>query len=364
MIHYTPFSGSYPPTDVTLLFKLIPVEPVNLFDNNRQNLSGMRCLHELLTVEPLPSAKYVDIFFQTVQHNKQKLAYHVLSLAYLLHTTKEKLTLVSLARAGTPIGVLLKRTLQDIFQRTVPHYSLALLREKGIDENALRYILEVEETNGSDIAFIDAWTGKGILTRELHKWVSLFNHHFNTCIPTKLWVIANVSGSSTVNAVTLEDYVIPSALLNATVSGLTSHTILHRRYIGLEDFFGCQFYQHYREQDVSLWYIEQVMNEVYKLAKNPISYATVSTEAKNQRQQDNASFMEHFMRQAQIAHSNYLYPSIGETIRVLLRDAPKKILVKWPNATDLVPIQYLAEEKQIPIEVFNNMPYQAVGIMN
>jgi hypothetical protein len=43
-------------------------------------------------------------------------------------------------------------------------------------------------------------------------------------------------------AATYDDYAIPSGILNATVSGLTSRSILNAA-IGPEDFHGCVFYQ-------------------------------------------------------------------------------------------------------------------------
>ncbi|EIJ43927.1 Protein of unknown function (DUF2983) [Beggiatoa alba B18LD] len=356
MIHYAPFSGSYLPTDVLLLFKPILIESLET-----SQVVNIRTGEPI--VEPLPTEDYLTFFYQAVTHNKKKLAYHILSLAHLLHTTKSQFTLVSLARSGTPIGVLIKRTLEAVFSQTVPHYSISLIREKGIDENALRYILEQQGTNGEDIVFIDAWTGKGILTRELHKWVSLFNHHFNTCISTKLWVITNIAGGA-VNSISLEDYLIPSALLKTTVSGLTSQAILHRRYVGVDDFHGCFFYQAYQQQDLSLWFVEQIMAEVNALAEHPVSYATVSAEAKILRQQENANFLEYLMRHLHIPHSSHIYPSIGGTIRVLLRHMPQKILVKRPQCIDVAAIEYLANIKQVPIEVHTEMPYQAVGIMN
>ncbi|MFP3472223.1 tellurite-like stress resistance cysteine protease StiP, partial [Micrococcus sp. SIMBA_144] len=64
--------------------------------------------------------------------------------------------LVSLARAGTPIGVLIKRYLFYKYDQSFPHYSISIIRDRGIDEEALRYILN--EHPGSSISFIDGWT--------------------------------------------------------------------------------------------------------------------------------------------------------------------------------------------------------------
>ena len=49
--------------------------------------------------------------------------------------------LVSLARAGTPIGILAKRYIKYKYNLNLPHYTISIIRDKGIDENALKYIL-------------------------------------------------------------------------------------------------------------------------------------------------------------------------------------------------------------------------------
>ena len=55
---------------------------------------------------------------------------------------------------------------------------------------------------------------------------------------------------------TREDFLIPSACLNSTVSGLVSRTVLNDLYIGKDDFHGAKFYQELIEMDVSNEYID------------------------------------------------------------------------------------------------------------
>jgi hypothetical protein len=44
-------------------------------------------------------------------------------------------------------------------------------------------------------------------------------------------------------AASAEDYLIPSSILNATLSGLISRSVLNADYIYAQDFHGCVFYQ-------------------------------------------------------------------------------------------------------------------------
>ena len=73
--------------------------------------------------------------------------------------------LVSLARAGTPVGVLMRRWAQHRHGLDLPHYAVSIVRGRGIDANALRWLAEHHDP--ADVVFVDGWTGKGAITREL-----------------------------------------------------------------------------------------------------------------------------------------------------------------------------------------------------
>lgn len=352
------FSGSYLPDDVCFLLKPIDIAHTDIWE--REHIRQLEGKHysELLPKELLPSAKYQAAFYHVFSYNKRKLAQHIVTLACQLNEKKE-LVLVSLARAGIPIGVLLKRTLRERFQRDVPHYAISIILERGIDENALRYILSQHDGQGKDIVFIDGWTGKGRIAQELKKSITAFNRKNHTQISPDLYVITDISGSATV-AVTTEDYAIPSALLNATINGLISRTVLNPMYIGTNDFHGCKFYTEFREVDLSLWYIEQLMAEISAIKE---ILACVTTHHA-QLQDISKTFIARLMATYQIKESQLIKPGIGEAIRVLLRRVAYKILVQNKNLPEILPFLVLAEEKQITVEEIRDMPYQAVAIVS
>jgi hypothetical protein len=66
----------------------------------------------------------------------------------------------SLARAGTPVGVLLRR---ELLRRGVDavHYSISIIRGRGIDRVALAHLAAARGTE--DAVFVDGWTGKGAI---------------------------------------------------------------------------------------------------------------------------------------------------------------------------------------------------------
>ncbi len=254
----------------------------------------------------------------------------------------------------------MKRTLRDLFNRNVPHYSVSIILDRGIDKNALHYILYQHDKQGTDIVFIDGWTGKGGIARELQKWISIFNQKHATRISTDLYVIADIAGYATV-AVTTEDYIIPSSLLNATINGLISRTILNQAYIGPNDFHGCKFYSEFQEEDLSLWYVDQIMAEINTIEKPSLCVDNVNRE---QLQKTNKTFINQLLKKYQLTDIKLIRPGIGEAIRVLLRRVPNLILVQNKNLPEIAPFLVLANEKQVPVKEMKDMPYKATGIIS
>ncbi|MDM8528643.1 tellurite-like stress resistance cysteine protease StiP [Anaerolineales bacterium HSG24] len=350
------FCGSYLTNDVTFLLKQIEIETVDVLQ--RERLMQEQGIHysQLLPQEYLPSVRYKTAFYTSVRLNKPRLAQHIASLANQLNQ-RERLTLVSLARAGTPIGVLLRRTLRERFNRDVPHYSISIIRDRGVDENALRYILTQHEPSGADIVFIDGWTGKGIINQELRKSVAVFNQKEKCHISSDMYVVADLCGQATV-AATSEDYLIPNALLNSTINGLVSRTVLNASYLDAHDFHGCRFYREFQAEDLSLWYIDEIMAEIRQVT-NIAPCATIDRVA---RQIRTTRFIEQLATEYQTSYLK-IKPGLGEAIRVLLRRMSQVLLVQNKNSPDIEPFLTIAAEKNVPIKERKEMPYQATCIV-
>ncbi len=355
-----PFHGSYCPDDVEILLKPIDIDFTEVERKEQLIQSGQKHYSEMLSPEYQPSDRYLDIFHQSLRANQHIIAHHAWLLAkYLSH--RKQPVLVSLARAGTPVGVLLKRILKEYFEQDVPHYSISIIRDRGIDTQALRYIVSKHQALGQDIVFIDGWTGKGVIGRELHTWVNQFNQQHGTQISTDLYVLTDISGTAAVSA-SLEDYLIPSALLNATIGGLISRSVLNDEYMQADDFHACKFYTEWQAQDLSLWYIEHILQVLRDLPS--LKEQSLPTEpARQERRKQSQRFIQSSMKALNIDNINYIKPGIGEAIRVLLRRVPERILVRDIHSPLIAPFLVLAEEKQVRIEEKPDMPYQAVGII-
>ncbi len=109
---------------------------------------------------------------------------------------------------GFRFGVLLNRALKAL-GRDVAHFGVSIIRDKGIDGNAMRYILERRPIEG--LVFVDGWTGKGAITTELEQSFKAYSDE-----KLRLVVLADPAGRSRL-AASGEDWLIPSGILKHSV---------------------------------------------------------------------------------------------------------------------------------------------------
>ncbi|MCB2291458.1 cysteine protease StiP family protein [Clostridium sp. CS001] len=366
------FSGSYPVEDAIFLLKDISeliVEEDNEFRENAIQ-SGIH-YSEMLPIEYIPSKEYMDIFYSTLEQSKVKLASLVCVLSEKIIAERGmNIVLVSLARAGTPIGILIKRYIKFKYNITVPHYSISIIRDKGIDKNALMHILKNHPS--SEIQFIDGWTGKGVIQHTLTKACNDLYEEFNITLNSNLAVLSDPAHCCIMYG-TREDFLIPSACLNSTVSGLVSRTVLNDKFISSNDFHGTKFYSELLPVDVSNFYIDEICNCFNSIDEKYIDMLSDTDNASEVA--TDISFDDEFLQckglldmesikdKFQIKSINFIKPGIGETTRVLLRRIPWKILVDSFENPNLKHIFKLAEEKNIPVEIYTDMCYSCCGII-
>jgi hypothetical protein len=355
------FSGSYRADDVRFLLKKIALAPIlDLDEKERLIQSGQRHYSEMLSPETLPSHAYLDLFRCAHAANRQQMARDCLHLAALIAECRSgAITLVSLARAGTPVGVILGHLLRRVFQRDCSHYSVSIIRDRGIDTVALRHILQQGHAAES-IVFIDGWTGKGVISRELRAAVAAFNLTHQVAIDGGLYVLADLAGSATV-AASCEDYLIPSSILNATVSGLVSRSVLNEA-IGPDDFHGCVYYEQFAAHDQSRAFADGLIEDAILLAEQEGKPRALAIDAQA-AQATSKMYMEQAKLRYDVADINLIKPGIGEATRVLLRRAPQRLIVRDASVPDVAHLLLLALEKSIPVTVEPDLPYQAVALI-
>ncbi|SFD90234.1 cysteine protease StiP family protein [Massilia yuzhufengensis] len=351
------FSGSYRSEDVRfLLTPLQAREFTSVVEKERLIQSGQRHYSQMLSPESAPSTRYMAVFDEACRANNARMAADCLQLAALIAARRSgAITLVSLARAGTPVGVVVARLLRERFGREAVHYSVSIVRDRGIDRAALRHIL-AQGHAAESIVFVDGWTGKGAIARELALSVSAFNATEGCAIDNGLHVLSDLAGAAAC-AASGEDYLIPSSILNATVSGLVSRTVLDER-IGPDDFHGCVYYAELAPHDQS----QRFADALVELAIRAAPAFAAPLDAKGAAQRSRA-YLAGAMARYGVADVNLIKPGIGEATRVLLRRVPRLLVLRQPGAPDVAHLEVLAEEKQVPVEIDPDLPYHAVSLI-
>lgn len=361
-VHQLEKFGSYDREDVIFLLKdLSKIALEGATEEREKKIQGGEHYSETLPIEYNPPENYLELFWKTLHDYKDKVALCTAIVAEQIYRKHGKQTvLVSLARAGTPIGILIKRYLKWKYDVTLPHYSISIIRDRGIDENALHYMLQTHK--GFALQFIDGWTGKGAISIELTKNCEGFYQKYHIRLDDTLAVLAD-PGYCTSLYGTREDFLIPSACLNSTVSGLVSRTVLNEEYIKQNDFHGAKYYQELEPYDVSNHYLEEITEAFQKvtpvLIEENINNNLLDQTVDFRGMKEVLTIKEEF----HIDSTHYVKPGVGETTRVLLRRVPWKILMKDPDSPYVQHIMLLAKERGVEVISYPNMSYTCCGLI-
>jgi hypothetical protein len=355
------FSGSYDPDDVIFLLKPAVIAPTPVAEKERLIQTGVRHYSEMISAERPPGAAYLRAFHDGLALTRQRFAEHLVALAGLIAAQRSgPITLVSLARAGTPVGAILGRLLRQTFGREVVHYSVSIIRDRGIDEVALRFILTRHDP--ASVVFVDGWTGKGVIAEELRKSVACFNEKHQVALDAGLFAIADLSGTAATSA-TAEDYLIPSSVLGCTISGLVSRSVLNADVVGPGDFHACVYYAEHQAHDLSRWFVDEITAQAQARAATLSVVPGVTDAQRREMQERSAAFLQATLARFKIRDVNHVKPGVGEATRVLLRRVPDLLLVRDPQSRDLAHLIHLAREKNVAIVADPALPYLAAALI-
>ncbi|MBP8817402.1 MAG: cysteine protease StiP family protein [Psychrobacter sp.] len=369
-------SGSYLASDVTVLLDIVDkdaVADVPVSQKEALIQSGQRHYSDMLTLENAPTAMHEQLYQQALAQGTTRTATDIVNLAYTLHhilqqtvSLQRPLILVSLVRAGLPIGVLLQRTLADAdssYALPSVHYGISIIRDRGLDTVALQMILDAHPE--SPIIFVDGWTGKGAIYQELARSLDAFSdpnhpnfanifHQGENVIP--LLTLADPAGVAWL-AASEEDWLIPSGLLNSTVSGLISRSLYTEPQSGLHRSV---FYDNLVAVDHSLAFVEQIDSTRRALSTSPQYLQTFK-----QPRYQTADLIDMLAAEYDISNRNRIKPTIAEATRAILRRDPERILLATADHPDTVLLRHLCSERNINITVLGAkiLPYQAITLI-
>ncbi|WP_200307478.1 phosphoribosyltransferase [Streptomyces adelaidensis] len=360
-----PDFSSYAPDEVGWLLRDLSDVTLEAPTEEREEAiqSGGAHYAESLPVEYQPSERYQALFQSALEVSADRIALAVgVVTETVLAERSSRPVIVSLARAGTPVGVLMRRWARYRHGIEVPHYAVSIVRGRGIDANALRWLAAHHDP--ADVVFVDGWTGKGAITRELAAALREFEKSDQiTGFDPEIAVLAD-PGSCVRTYGTREDFLIPSACLNSTVSGLISRTVLRADLVGPDDFHGAKFYRELAGVDVSVDFLDAIAARFGDVAEAVDARAKELLAADRTPTWEGWAAVERISEEYGIHDVNLVKPGVGETTRVLLRRVPWKILARAGAGADLDHVRLLAEQRGVPVEEVAELPYTCVGLIH
>jgi hypothetical protein len=358
-----PEFGSYRPDEVSwLLTDLSALDlEADIAEREAAIQSGSAHYAESLPVEYQPDPQYQALFAEVLAETAPRLAHAVGAVTELVLAERgPDSVLVSLARAGTPVGILMGRWARQLHGIELPHYAMSIVRGRGIDRLALEYLAAHHDP--ASVVFVDGWTGKGAIAKELTQALRDVADDGGPVFSDDLAVLAD-PGHSVRTFGTRDDFLIASACLNSTVSGLVSRTVLNPKFLGPGDFHGAKFYRELAGTDVSGVLLDAV-TERFDQVRADVLAGTPALVASDRR----VTFagwaaVEEIRQRYGIESVNFVKPGVGEATRVLLRRVPWKILVREPDHPDHGHLRLLAEQRGVPVEVVPDLAYSCMGLV-
>ncbi|MBT8224143.1 MAG: cysteine protease StiP family protein [Dactylosporangium sp.] len=357
-----PAFSSYGPREVAWLLTDVSAAALEAPRAEREAAiqSGQAHYSETLPVEYEPTAAYRALFDQALAASAGRVARAVGLVTETVLAVRRAPVLVSLARAGTPIGILMRRWAAHAHGVDLPHYTISIVRGRGIDRAALRYLADHHDPAG--VMFVDGWTGKGAICRELAAALADVAGDEGLHFDPTLAVLADPGRCAGIFG-TRDDFLIPSACLNSTVSGLVSRTVLNERLIEPGHFHGAKYYRHLAGGDVSARFLDTVSARFADVVE-PVA----AERPYRQLVDPNPDWAGWHSARALgerygLPDINLVKPGVGETTRVLLRRVPERVLIRPDAAGELAHVLLLAAERGVPVEEAADLPYACVGLI-
>lgn len=337
---------SYAAADIRLLIGAAPAPQVSLQEKEARIAAGESYGH-FLTPEQAPTDLQTATYQAALSRNGPAIASALLGLADQLAALGQTVTLVSLARAGFPVGVLLHRLL---LRRALDsaHYGVSIVRGVGLDMAALGSILA--ERQASSVIFVDGWTGKGsildTLTASLEGNSLEGNSLDGHAVRPRLAALFDPAGVAEF-AGSHADLLLPHAALNATVSGLVSRSFLRG------EGHAAAYLRHLQAHDLSNAYLD-ALDELCRTAA-PLA-------SPGPRPQQPAAHAFSIARRYGCTDPHRAKPGVGEATRVFLRRQPAALVLR-ASTPDTDHLETLARAGDIPVHLEPSLPYAAMSLI-
>jgi hypothetical protein len=296
---------------------------------------------KLLTPEQVPSNVQTAAYHEALTRNGERVGALLASLTAELLATYTQPVLVSLARAGTPVGCAMRR-LARRWGSDLPHHTLSIIRGSGIDRAALDAV-QRQHPHGQ-LIFVDGWTGKGSIYGSL-------KGSLPAEVPTRLAVLSDPAGVA-LHAATHDDLLLPHAVLNATVCGLLSRTFMTPEG-GLH---AARIEEQLRGHDRTAEYLGEL--DALTDAFAPDFHLPLGP--RPQQPYDEVTALAAALG---VTDPHLVKPSVGEATRVFLRRQPAHLMLREAGHPDTLHLEALAQAASVPITLHPTLPYLAAALI-
>lgn len=337
------------PADVTVLLSETAPPLVSPAEKEALIRSGVSYGH-LLTAEQPPSELQQQTFAESLERSGPRVGELLVRLAGELWAHYgQQAVLVSLARAGTPVGCALRR-LARRWGIDWPHYTVSIIRGVGLDPVALAQI-ELAHA-GRPLVFIDGWTGKGSI------YTTLSSSLPEEC-PPNLAVLSDPAGVAA-HAATFEDVLLPHAALNATVCGLLSRTFLPLGGEESGELHGVSIEEGLRPFDQTADYLAALDRYTAHCTQPPAQAPDLA----GTRPVRPFEAVWALAQARGVSDPHLVKPSVGEATRVFLRRKPAGLWVRDLHNPDTLHLLAMAEAAGVGISEVPTLPYSAAALID
>jgi len=276
------------------------------------------------------------------------------------------IVLASIARAGTPVGILMRRWAAYGHGIRLRHYSLAMVRGRGMDPAALRHLASHHDP--ADVVFVDGWTGRGVRARELAAALD------GTPFVPELAALTDPSGAVATFG-TRDDLLVPTVHLDSTAYGLVSRPVLRPGVLGPDDFHGAIQFRELASADVSAAYLDAITARFDEVRDAAVAEAAELVEADPEDRAPTWAgweLAERLSERFALGTPERVRPGVGETLRVLERAEPLRVLVRAgaseaghgpSDDVGLRQVLALAERRAVPVDRVADLPCTCVGLI-
>lgn len=350
-----PLKTSYKdPNEVIVLLKDMTdtVKPVSKQERANRVAQGDYVRSVIIEDEEL-NDEYINIVKDNMHKYLESMAEYVGIVAeQILEARGKNVVLADIARAGLPIGILIRRYLKQFHNIEVPHYSMSLV--EGLDPCAIKYM--AENHGIENIQFVDGWTGKGSVTFEIED--SALNE-FEGLDPSLAVLVDSIGAAKYAGC--REDRFIPHSPLN-TATGLISITVWNPNYTNQDigEFHAACYLSNLEDKDISQWYVDEVSKHFKKCGTEEYK--------PNNNDVIDHTFIDKYLADLGI-DKKAVNPGINESARAILRRPLVQVRVQsiedCKDSNEIGVLLELCKIKNIPIVEDKNLHgYKIITVAN